>query len=172
MSDDRRVVLGRISGVFGVQGWVKVHSHTQPRDNIVSYPHWRLRGGADGPAVTRDVTVEEGRLQGPTVVARLSGIGDRGAALALMGASIDVARSELPPPAEGEYYWTDLEDLLVRTREGVELGRVVHLLETPVHDVLVVRGERERLVPFVRGRYVLEVDLEAKLIVVDWDPEF
>jgi len=83
-----------------------------------------------------------------------------------------VPRSELPDPGPDSFYWTDLEGLTVRTVAGVELGVVDHLLETGANDVLVLKGERERLIPYVRGAVVTDVDLEQGVITVDWDPEF
>jgi len=81
-------------------------------------------------------------------------------------------QDQLPETVENEYYWSDLEGLDVHTTKGEVLGRVERLMETGANDVLVIRGDRERLVPFVQGQYVIRVDLEAGLIVVDWDPEF
>ena len=81
-------------------------------------------------------------------------------------------RDRLPPPAPGEYYWADLEGLAVETTEGVPLGKVSHLFETGANDVMVVEGERKRLLPFVTGQYIVSVDFEAGRIVVDWDPDF
>ncbi len=166
---DRSVTLGRISGVFGVRGWIKVFSFTDPRGNVTDYAQWQLwRDGAPW----RTVQVLEGGQHGKTVIARLAGVEDRDAAVELIDSEIRVPRGALPPPDSGEYYWADLEGLAVVTREGVDLGRVERMLETPAHDVLVIQGERERLVPFVQGPYVLEVNLDAGRITVDWDPEF
>ena len=97
---------------------------------------------------------------------------DRDAAQALYGAELWVARSQLPKAKPGEYYWADLEGLAVRNREGVGFGTVSHLFETPGNPVMVVAGERERLIPFLIGQYVDSVDLEAGLIMVDWDADF
>ncbi len=83
-----------------------------------------------------------------------------------------MARSALPPPKPDEYYWVDLEGLDVKTTEGVALGQVSHLFSTGANDVVVVRGDRERMIPFVQPDFVKSVDFEANLIVVDWDPEF
>jgi 16S rRNA processing protein RimM len=116
--------------------------------------------------------VLEGRLQGKAVVVRLEGIEDRDAALALLDSEIRVPRSALPKAEPGEYYWADLEGLEVLLRDGRSLGKVAKMLETPAHDVMVIQGERERLVPFVHGAYVQQVDLAAGTITVDWDPEF
>jgi 16S rRNA processing protein RimM len=169
MTDASRVVLGRVSGVYGVRGWLKVHSYTEPRVNVVGYRQWWLCA-PDGTARRYEVT--DGREQGRTVVAHLAGVDDRDSALALMDRTIEVERGQLPATAPGEYYWADLENLRVLTRDGVELGRVDYMLATPAHDVMVIRGERERLVPFVQGKYVHRVDLDAGVIEVDWDPDY
>lgn len=166
----RRVPLGRIVGVFGVRGEVKLESWTEPRERIFDYQPWQLQS-APGEITTVDEV--RGRKQGKGLVAALPGVDDRDGAVAWVGADILVARSRLPAPAEGEYYWADLEGLEVVTLDGTALGRVSHLVATGANDVLVVRGAgKERLVPFVMEHYVREVDLLAGRIVVDWDPDF
>lgn len=165
---DERVILGRIAGVYGVRGWVKVFSETQPKENIFEYSPWQVR--LDG--VWRTLELLEGRPQGKGLVAHLAGYEDRDQAHQLVGADIAIPRDRLPAAAEGEYYWADLVGLKVITADGVELGVVDHLLETGANDVLVVEGERQRLIPFVQGQYVRQIDLEAGLIRVDWDPAF
>ena len=163
----KSVPLGYISGVFGVQGWVKVHSWTDPRDAILSYPTWQLGEPAD-----RTVNMIEGRLHGKTVVAALEGVGDRDAALSLRGAQISVPRSALPELQGPQWYWTDLVGLEVRNREGDSYGRIGRMMETGAHDVMVVNGERERLIPFVVGPIVKDVNLEQGLVVVDWQADY
>lgn len=165
---DKYVVLGRINGFYGVRGWVKVFSYTEPRANIVKFPSWLLkRDGRWEP-----VAVEAGRTQGKGVVAKLAGFDDRDAAAALLDSEIAVRRDQLPRPGRDEFYWVDLEGLEVVTTDGQSLGRVSHLLATGANDVLVVKGDRERLVPFVRDRFVTDIDFDAGRITVDWDPEF
>lgn len=161
------VVLGRISGIYGVQGWVKVYSETRIRADILGYDQWWLRR----PGGWQKVRLIEGRMQGEGVIARLEGVNDRDAARGLIGTEIAVLRRELPPAEPGEYYWSDLEGLRVVNLDGVELGTVSHLFETGANDVLVVVGERERLIPFTRDA-VKEVDLQARLLRVDWDADF
>ncbi len=165
---NRLVTLGRISGVYGVRGWVKVHSYTEPRDNVVGFAQWtiRLRGGE------RTVEVEDGRGHGANVVAKLRGVDDPEAARELIGADIAVERSKLPACEPGEYYWTDLEGLEVITPAGVRLGTVDHLVATGGNDVLVLAGQPQRLIPFVHGAVIRSVDLAAGVIVADWSPEF
>ncbi|MEA5444647.1 ribosome maturation factor RimM [Gammaproteobacteria bacterium AB-CW1] len=162
------VTLGRISGLFGVRGWVKIFSHTRPRESIVDFGTWYLKGRGGWEAIT----VLDGRRHGNGVVARLEGIEDRDQAAELLKRDVAVRREQLPPAEEGEYYWLDLIGLQVETLEGVELGRVTGLLETGANDVLVVKGDRERLLPFVQGQFIKTVDLSAKRMVVDWDPDF
>lgn len=164
----RRVLMGRIVGVFGVDGWVKLESYTDPRPAIGRYRPWLL----SLRDTEREIAPLACRAQGKTVIARLPGVEDRDAAEALIGAEIHVPRSALPRPAPGEYYWTDLEGLAVVAVDGTPLGHVSHLFATGANDVLVVRGERERLIPFVLDAVVRRVDLDAGRIEVDWDPDF
>jgi 16S rRNA processing protein RimM len=166
----RRVLIGRIVGLYGVQGWLKIESWAEPRMKIFDYQPWLLN---TAPGVETQIAGAKGRQQGKGMVAQLPGIDDREQAAALIGMDIHVDREQLPPPGKDEYYWVDLEGLEVVTTEDVVLGRVSHLFATGANDVVVVRdGERERLIPFIQGSYVRSVDLSAKRMVVDWDPEF
>ncbi len=168
-ADPEFIIVGRVSGLFGVRGWVKVYSYTEPRENIVTYSPWYLRTEG-GEWSTREVVA--GHRHGKGIVAQLRGCDDRDAAAALLGAEVAIRREQLPETAPGEFYWSDLVGLEVVTREGMLLGRVDHLLETGANDVLVVMGERERLIPYIDGSVILGVDLEGGRIEVDWDPEF
>lgn len=166
MAAERTLVVGRISGLFGVQGWVKVFSETEPMEAILGYSPWRIDGSEDPRSV------EEGRRHGKGLIARLEGCGDRDQASALVGSLIRVNREQLPPLGEDEFYWADLQGLTVVTPGGLVLGKVDYLFETPGNDVLVVRGERERLIPFIWEGVVKKVDLEQGRMIVDWDPDF
>lgn len=163
-NDRRQVVLGRIAGVYGVRGWVHVFSETAPRENILHYSLWLLNGTSR--------RVAEGRRHGKGLVARLEGCEDRDQAAAYVGQAISVYRDQLPPPRSDEFYWADLEGLAVQTMSGEPLGQVSHLFGTGANDVLVIKGERERLLPFVWDAVVKDVDFEAGMIRVDWDPDF
>lgn len=164
--DGSVVVLGRIGAPFGLQGWVKVNSYTAPPEGIVKYPSWELVRA--GHAERRKVL--DWKLAGGAVAVCLEGVGSREAARALTGSEVRVERSELPPTAPGEYYWHDLMGLEAANREGVPLGRVDGVLELPAHPVLVLNGDRERLVPLVRERLV-DVDLEGGRLTLDWHPD-
>ncbi len=162
------VIMGKISGLYGVKGWVKVFSDTRPRENILRYSPWYL--------CREDEWVRyepsQGRRHGKTLVTRLAGCNDRDQAAALLGAMIAVPREQLPETAEDEYYWMDLEGLNVTTVAGVALGTVSHLFSTGANDVVVVKGERERMIPFVQPDVVTSVDLDVGALTVDWDPDF
>jgi 16S rRNA processing protein RimM len=163
---ERRISVGRVAGLFGVNGWVKVYSHTRPRETILNYRPWHITvAGA-----TRTFDILEGRQQGKGLVARIAGCDDRDTAAGLVGGEIAIDATQLPATGEREYYWADLEGLRVVNDAGVELGRVSHLFETGANDVMVVRGERERLIPF-GSAIVKEVDLDSGVIRVDWDAE-
>lgn len=159
-----RVELGRIHGAFGVQGWVRLTSFTRPPESICGYREWWVGGES------REVI--EGRRQGDSVVARLAGLGNREAAAKLRGAAIEVERSALPAAPDGTYYWADLVGCAVVNEQQDELGTLQSLFSTGAQDVMVVAGERERLIPFVKGPIVKAVDLAQRRITVDWDPEF
>lgn len=168
-SGEKLVLLGKIVGVHGLRGELKLESYTEPRMQIFGYQPWLMRSKAGD----RSVEGARGREQGKGMVAELPGVDDRDAAAALAGVEIWVARSAMPQAKPGEYYWSDLEGTEVVTVEGVSLGRVSHLIATGANDVLVVRDdERERLIPFLVGQFVTSVDLGANRLTVDWDPEF
>jgi 16S rRNA processing protein RimM len=159
------VVLGRISGLFGVKGWVRVFSYTEPREAVLQYKGLLL--GRDGD--WQPTEVAEGQRHGKSVILRLKGCDDRDQAAALVGSEFAAMRSEMPEPEDGHYYWSDLIGLLVVHRDGTEFGTVKDILETGAHDVMVVQGEQERLIPFVFEEIVISVDLDEKRISVDWD---
>jgi 16S rRNA processing protein RimM len=162
------IQVGKISGVFGVKGWVKVFSYTEPRDNILSYKKWLLKKG-DQTLLVKPVG---GQIQGKGVIAHIDGITDRDEAIALMGWDVHIRHEELPVPEEGEYYWTDLIGMDVENLEGLQLGKVESLIETGANDVLVVKGERELAVPFLQGQTVKSIDLATGKMIVDWDADF
>lgn len=174
MSDSScRVTLGRVAGVFGVKGWVKIVSNTRPAANLLKYPQWWL--GADEGYLA---TLVDAKAQVNGIIAQLSGrdgqpITDRDIAARLVGKDIAVDRSELPPAPAGSYYWADLIGMSVVSSNDEALGTVTGMMENGVQDVLVLKhGEVERLIPFVQGPIILSVDTEARRIVADWAPDY
>ncbi len=170
---DKRVTLGKIGAPHGIRGWVKVFSSTYPADEILNYDCWQV----ERQGVWQELVVEQLRPMGKGFIAQIRDstgqiIDDRDVAATWCKAEIAVWRSEMPELDEDEVYWADLIGLAVETVEGKALGKIQQMMETGANDVLVVHGERERLIPFVRGMYVKEVDLERGLVRVDWDPDF
>jgi 16S rRNA processing protein RimM len=169
VSGQRLITVARIGAPYGVRGWLKIHSFTAPPESVLDYDPWRIRLGDEW----RQLRVAEGRPHGKGVVARLEGFEDREAVRSLVGAEVAVERAQLGDPGAGSYFWTDLIGAEVVNREGAVLGRVDHLIDTGQHDVLVIRGgDRERMIPFVQGHYVLEVDVDSGRIVVDWGLDY
>lgn len=174
---ESRLTLGRVAGVYGIKGWVKLQSFTRPLDNLLEYRDvWIVRGEQATDGFAAQLT--EGRVHGGSLIARLTGrdgqvIEDRDVAAALIGCEIRIDRSELPKPGEGEFYWSDLVGLSVRNVEGVALGKVDSVTSNGAQDVLVVQdGETERLIPFVQGPIIRSVSLDAQEIVADWQPDY
>lgn len=145
-------------------------SYTEPRENVLDFPSWKLvRPGGDSVGHGIAYRIEEGQRNGKQVIVKLADISDREEAAALIGADIYVSRAELPACEAGHYYWADLEGLTVRNQQGELLGVVDHLIETGAHDVLVLAGPGDRMIPFVPGRTVRDVSVEDGCITVDWD---
>ncbi|UQB42945.1 ribosome maturation factor RimM [Thiomicrospira microaerophila] len=166
--DNEKLILGRINGVYGVKGWVKIYSHTDPVGNILSYQPWWVK--RQGQWVEMKVIESHAPQGGKAIVAHLESVNSREQARELMGSDIAVMREQLPDDEDG-FYWTDLIGCQVENSQGLLLGEVIELVETGAHDVLRVKGDMQILIPFVWDVYVLDVDLDKRLIKVDWQPE-
>jgi 16S rRNA processing protein RimM len=171
------LVVGQLAGVFGVKGWLKVKSFTQPQENILQYTPWRLRT----PSGLKFVEVDAHQLRPQGLIVHLKGLDDRDEAAQIARYEIEVDVAKLPELQPGDYYWHQLIGLTVITSftgQDQVLGEVADMLETGANDVLVVApragsaDRRERLIPYVPDVYVQSVDLSAREIRVWWDPEF
>jgi len=196
---DHKILLGHITGVHGLKGWVKVHSDTNPRLNIVQYSRWWLRKTNSASPLSKWVDVLEGRAQGKTIIARLDGVETPEQARLYTGATVAVPRDAMPALKQGEYYWTDLVGMQVQLLDGTQIGPVSRLFETGANDVMVVDDcrqvheeiieyknsvrknksgsqhasrSREVLVPWSVPEVITEVDMHNKIITIDWDPDF
>lgn len=174
MANEDMRVLGKITTAFGIKGWVKVYSYTDPLTNLLDYPIWHIN--IDGQ--WKETKVLEGKPQGKGLVVSLQGINDRDLALALSQNEIGVPESQLPELEEDEHYWFQLIGLKVENTEGVLLGQVKKVYDSGGgNEVLAVEpcsgsvDKQQRLLPFVE-QYILKIDLDAALIQVDWDPDF
>lgn len=159
------VILGRISAVFGIKGWLKLFSHTEPREAILDYRNCLVRQGKEW----KPWVIAEGKRHGNQIIVRIDDVDDRDAAMAWVGADIGIRRADLPDAGAEHYYWSDLEGLAVVNQQGRTLGTVDYMLSTGANDVMVVKGEQEVLIPFVIGQYVCGVDLAEGVIQVEWD---
>jgi 16S rRNA processing protein RimM len=165
--EDDLIEVGHVIAEHGVRGQLKVFSLTSPRENIVTYSPWVLRQGGN-----QETLAVSGKRQGKNVIASLEGIDNRNMAEQLIGATIFISRSQLPDLAEGEFYWSQLIGLQVLSDSGYDFGHIDQMMETGANDVMVVQGDRERLIPYVMEEVVKSIDLENRQIIVDWDSEF
>lgn len=163
------VELGKIVGVWGVKGWIKLHSYSRNRIDIANYPNWWLQNKATDPVL---IEVLACRKQGQGIVAKLAGIDDCDQAMALNGQRILVKQTDLPKLPEGKYYWQQLIGLTVANAEQA-IGEITSILETGANDVLVVQRQdkSEVLIPHIDS-VVKEVDLDNGSMLVDWDPSY
>lgn len=169
--------VGRITAAYGIKGWVKVHSDTDPSENIFDYQPWQLKTRHG----VKPVELVGWRAHGKGYVAQVKGIEDRNQVEALCPVSIAVERSVLPPLDEGEFYWHQLTDCRVIStfeKGQFDFGTVKRVIPTGANDVLVVAADdqsidqQERLIPYVLDQYIQKIDVDNKEIYVDWDPTF
>ena len=173
---DEAVIVGKITGVYGIKGWVKVYSYTRPITGILGYKTWQF-SPADGSGKpvkseqSQTLQLIAGRQQGKGIVAQLAGYDDRDQVRVLIDQEISVPRSQLPVLPAGQYYWTDLEGLTVFGLNGEKLGRIDHIMETGANDVIVVtpaaKKAKQCLIPYI-PEVVQEIDLDQGLMRVDW----
>ncbi|HPH13470.1 MAG TPA: ribosome maturation factor RimM [Burkholderiaceae bacterium] len=173
------IEVGRIADAWGIKGWFKVLPYSASPEALFSSKRWYLlptEKGVKTFAGTLKLVIKEAKEHSDTVVATAQDVDDRSAAEALRGARIFIARSSFPTAEKDEYYWVDLIGLNVINREGIALGSVKELLSTGAQTVLVMDYEQdgkpqERMIPFVAA-YVDDVDLAARRITVDWQPDY
>ncbi|OGT61983.1 MAG: 16S rRNA processing protein RimM [Gammaproteobacteria bacterium RIFCSPHIGHO2_12_FULL_43_28] len=168
-SDSAHITIGKIGSTFGVRGWVKIFSYTEPYSRILDYSPWYLTDSAGKHTL---ITVDGGELRHNHVVAKLAGYENPEEARALTGKTITIARSQLPALANDEYYWADLKGLTVINQTGMTLGIVTDLIETGANDVLIIKGaedKKEHGIPYLPGSIIKDINLEKKIIQVDWE---
>ncbi|WP_223669380.1 ribosome maturation factor RimM [Kangiella shandongensis] len=164
------IIVGKLNGAYGIKGWVKVYSHTSPKENILNYKPWYLKLNGQW----QEVAVLNGREQGKTIVAQLEGCDDRNMAESYHGIDIAIAKSQLPELEQGEYYWRELIGLNVVNQSGEQLGQIKKLMETGANDVLIVKTPKgaELLIPYVPDYSIINVDLQAGIMTVDWESDY
>lgn len=169
------VIVGQIRTVFGVRGWLKLQSFSEPADNIFTYQPWYLKVAGRW----EEVKIEAKGQSGGGLNVKFAGLDDRELAKRYINAEIGVRGVQLPSLKDDDFYWRDLEGCRVINQDGYDFGVVDYLVETGANDVLVVKAnsndafaQKERLIPFVLEHVVVNVDLEDRVITVIWDPDF
>ena len=164
MNKDSRVLVGKVSGCFGVKGWLKIFSYCDPRENITTYKSWIVDGKVFDSV--------ESKRNGKLIVAKFKGIDDKDTAMTLIGQTVEIRLDQLEQLRSDQFYWRDLVGIEVTNTKGIAFGKITNLLETGANDVIIIKGERERLVPYItdveNGRTVIDVDIEKKTMVVEW----
>jgi 16S rRNA processing protein RimM len=155
--------MGRVAGSYGVRGWVKVAPDEGSEDGLAGAGEWWIGAKA--------FAVNAAKVHGATVVGKLAGIETREEALALKGRTVAVRRQALPEPEDGRYYLADLVGLEVVNERGEALGAVTRTYSNGAHDVIEVRGDRTRLIPWVAA-VVRSVDLPKRRIEVEWQSDW
>jgi len=162
----KKVIIGRLGSTYGVRGWIKVHSYTEPPENIFNY-EWYIKH-QDQWQLT---TIEAKKSHGKGYIVKLEGCEDPNDAKTYTNDYIAIDQTQLPKLNTGEFYWAELTGLHVVNTDGVELGVVDHLIATGANDVLVVKNDKKRLLPFTND-VVKEISLVEKKIIVEWDEDF
>jgi 16S rRNA processing protein RimM len=161
------VIIGKIISAYGIKGWVKIRPFTETAKSFIQYKKQFL---SKNQKDWNCIQIEKMKIQGQDVVADL-GFENRDQAIESKGQILAVDRQQLPQLEENEYYWDDLIGLNVFDLQHNDLGKVIELIETGANDVLVVSGEKERLIPYI-PQVIVKIDLTEKRIDVDWDKEF
>lgn len=161
--------MGRVVAPYGVLGWLKIHPDTEVFDSLLDYKTWWIGKDNDW----RELKVESAKIHNDVLVVKLQGIDDRDAAVACKGKQIAVLRALLPKLEGEEYYWSDLIGLSVKNQQNVDFGKISDVFATGANDVIVAKSNDgvERLIPYI-AQAIIEVDLDAGTMLVDWDENF
>jgi len=165
---DSYITIGKLGSSYGVKGWLKVHAYTEFGASILDYKPWYLSSGKDN--TWQAIEIEDGRVHGNIVIAKLAEIHNPEDARLLTGKFIAIRRSQLPTLHKDEYYWSDLQGLKVIDQHGENIGIVSYLMATGSNDVLVIKGIKEQAIPYLPGTVITKVDLENGEIIVNWEP--
>jgi 16S rRNA processing protein RimM len=169
----KKIIIARFGKVFGLKGWIKVISFTTPKENIFKYKHWLIKK----PGVSSEWTpleIKEKKIQGVYLIVKLPDCANCEQAQHFVNTEIAVERHQMPNPKENEYYWADLEGMSVVNEQDINLGIVDHLFNNGANDVIFIKDpiqKKERLLPYIK-HVIKRIDLENKIIYVDWDENF
>jgi 16S rRNA processing protein RimM len=167
-NQDNWIVVGRFGRPHGIKGFVTVHSFTEPRDNILRYTNWHISVNNQW----QPIKLLCAEVQNKSIIAQIEGYPERETVARLTNIEIAVQKEQLEELQPGEYYWHQLIGMKVITTQGDVLGKVAELLPTGSNDVLVVEGEKRHLIPYLPGKFILDINDNQQLITVDWDVDF
>ena len=162
------VVMGKVLVPYGVNGWVKVYSFTEKIESFLTYKKLFL---SKDQTTWLEIKPIEIKLHGKTIIAKFSEIADRTQAENYKNYLIGVPKDYLPQLNENQYYWNDLIGFEVLNLQNFSFGLVDTYIETGANDVIVVKGDKERLIPYT-SMTVLKIDTIKDKIIVDWDEDF
>ena len=169
MENDKKVFIGKVTGVHGIKGWLKIQSFSSPPENILNYPSWIIAN----QGLEDFYLIEQGKKLNNKIIVKLEKIDDRTTAEFLINSKIQILRSDLPKLTNESYYWSDLEGLNVLNSEDNMIGKIESLIETGANDVMVISGSKNKrvLIPFVMHEIIKEVNVELNYIKIDWPIE-
>ncbi len=162
------LLVGKINGIFGVQGWIKIFSHTEPIANICKYI----------PLYTKSkdkftkLNIANCKLHSKTIIAKIDAIDDCDKARELLGLAIYIDKLQLPKTNNNEYYYSDLINMAVVNKNNEDFGLVSYLFDNSAHVVLVTKDdENEYLIPFI-DPFIVDINIINKVITVDWGKDY
>ena len=165
---EEKIVMGKILGPHGIKGWIKIHPFTEKKDSLIDH---KILMASKDEKLWQSFEVESMDVGDKFILAKFKGVDDRNAAEELNKFFISLDKSSLPKLDENNYYWHELIGLEVKNNAGMHFGKVDSLIETGANDVLVVLGDKEYLIPYIK-QVILEVNLETNMIRVDWQDDY
>ena len=168
MVSDDLIIIGKFGSAHGINGFVKIHSFTEPADNILNYQPWLVKQGKNWVSKTFDKVEKRNKFY----IAKMEDCQDRNDAEKYVNCEIATHKDHLPKLNESEFYWHELIDMTVINKEQITLGKVTQVLQTGSNDVLIIDGEKRHLIPFLLENFIIKIDRKKSEITVDWDIDF
>ncbi|MBT3993940.1 MAG: ribosome maturation factor RimM [Gammaproteobacteria bacterium] len=167
MQNDKTINIGKVIGLHGVKGWLKILSFSSPPENIFNYKSLII----SNKYINQIFHIEDSRKQGKKILIKLDNIDDRTSAESLKESDIYIQRSDLPHLSEDTYYWEDLLGFNVFNQNNIKIGNVDSFIETGSNDVLIVKTTKNKniLIPFIMNKSIKVVNIESHYITVDWE---
>lgn len=166
-TNSSKIIVGRFGSPFGIKGWIKLQSFTEPEENLLNYKRWYWLNRENWVSIEQDDYTRHGKGW----IVHLVGYDSPEAVRFLAGVDVAIERQDFPPLAEGEFYLHDVLGFRVQNLQGIELGQVTGFMDSGAHELLVVSGMKEYLIPLIRDHFLISVDTEKRQLVVDWDAD-